>query len=43
MPEFYVSKIINHQFHVDNDEGESGIGNDMIIGRELMVQLALTS
>ena len=25
MPEFSGSKIINHRFHVDNDEGESGI------------------
>ena len=38
MPEFSGSKIINHRFHVDNDEGESGIGYDMIIGRDLMVQ-----
>ena len=36
------SKITNHRFHVDNDEGESGIGYDMIIGRDLMVQLGLT-
>ena len=43
MPEFSSSKIINHSFHIDNDKGESGIGYDMIIGRDLMVQLGLTS
>ena len=39
MPELSGINIINHRFHVDNDEGESGIGYDMIIGRDLMVQL----
>ena len=43
MPEFSGSKIINHSFHIDNDEGESGIGYDMTTGRDLMVQLGLTS
>ena len=43
MLEFYIRKIINHQFHVNNDKGESGIGYDMIIGRDLMVQLGLTA
>ena len=43
MPEIYGRKIINHRFHIDNDEGESGIGYDMIIGRNLMVQLVLTA
>ena len=38
IPEFSSSKIINHRFHVDNYEVESGIGYDVIIGRELMVQ-----
>ena len=42
MPEFSRSKIISHQFHVDNDEVESGIGYDIIIGRDLMVHLGLT-
>ena len=42
MPEFSNSKTINHHFHVDNNKGESGIGYDMIIGHELMVQLGLT-
>ena len=43
MPEFSGSKIINHRFHVDKDEGELGIGYDMIIGCDLMVQLGLTA
>ena len=42
MPEFSSSKIINHCFHVNNDQGESGIGYDMIIGCDLMIQLCLT-
>ena len=42
MTEFSISKIINHCFHVDNNKSESGIGYDMIIGRDLMVQLGLT-
>ena len=43
MPEFSSSKITNHHFHVDNNKGESCIGYDMIIGRDLMVQLVLTA
>ena len=43
MPEFSSRKISNHQFHVDNDEDESGIGYDMIIGCDLMVKLGLTA
>ena len=39
--EFSVSKIINHGFRVDNDEGESGVGYDMIIDRDQMVQIGL--
>ena len=42
IPYFSSSKIINHRFHVDNDKWESGIGYDMIINHELMVQLGLT-
>ena len=42
MPESSIRKIINHRFHVDNNKSESGIGYDMIIGRDLMVQLVLT-
>ena len=40
-PEFPSSKIILHHFHVDKNEGESGIGYDMIIGRNLMLQQGL--
>ena len=43
MPELSSNKIINHLFHVDNDKGESGIGYDMIIGRDLIVQIGLTA
>ena len=41
MPNFTSSKIIEHRFHVDNKKGELGIGYDMIIGHNLMVQLGL--
>ena len=41
MTELSRSKIIEHQFHVENDKGESGIGYDMIICRDLMVKLGL--
>ena len=37
------SKIINHHFHAGNDQGDSGIGYDMIIGLDLMVQLRPTA
>ena len=43
MPELSGSKIINHRFHVDNNEGKSGIGCYMIIGRDLMLKLGLTA
>ena len=43
MPEFSISKIINHRFNVDNNKGESGIGYNMIIGHDLMVQLGITA
>ena len=43
MPDFSIIKIINHRLHVDNDKGELGIGYEMIIGRDLMVQLNLTA
>ena len=42
MAEFSSRNIINHLFHVDNNKGESGIGYDMKIGRDLMVQIVLT-
>ena len=41
MPEFSSSRIINHCFHVKNDKGDSGICYDMIIGREMMLQLGM--
>ena len=41
MPKFSIIKIIPHRFHVDNDEGESGIGYDIIIGSGLVLQLGL--
>ena len=42
MTEFSISKIILHPCHVENNEGESGIGCDMIIGRNLMVHLGIS-
>ena len=33
---------MNHHFHVDNNKGESGLGFDMIICRDLIVKLGLT-
>ena len=41
IPEFSNSKIISHHFHVDKNEGKSGIVYDMIIGCYLVVQLVL--
>ena len=35
------SNIIEHRFHVNNDKFGSGIGYDMIIGHDLIVQLGL--
>ena len=37
----YSRKIKLHRFHIDNNEGELVIGYDMIIGRDLMVQIGL--
>ena len=42
MPDFSCRNIFDRPFHVKNDKGELGIGYDMIIGRDLMVQLFLT-
>ena len=39
IPEFSSSKIISHRFHVDNNEGESFISYDMIIGCDLMTKI----
>ena len=41
MSEISSIKIIYHRFHVNNNKGGSGIGYDMTIGRDLMVQLGL--
>ena len=41
MIEVSRNKIIHHHFHVDNGIGELGIVNDIVIGRDLMVQLGL--
>ena len=41
MQEFSRRKIMSHHFHIDNNEGESGIGYDMTIVRDLMVQIGL--
>ena len=43
MPEFPISKIIHLHSHVNNYKGDLGIGYDMIIGHDLMVQLGLTA
>ena len=40
-PYFSSRKIILHRFNVDKNEGESGIGYDMIIAHDLMAQLEL--
>ena len=37
MPKFSGSKITVNRFHVDNIEGESGVGYDMITGHDLIV------
>ena len=41
MSDFSSSKKILHRFNIDNDEGKLSIGYDMIIGRDLLVQLVL--
>ena len=43
IPDVCSRKIMNHSFHVNNDKGESGKGYDIIIERDLMVQLILTA
>ena len=42
MSDLFISRIKSHHFHGDKNEIESGIGYDIIIGRELMVQLGLS-
>jgi len=41
LTEFNSSKIISHRFQVDNDDGDEGIGYDMIIGRDLMESIGM--
>ena len=41
MLEFSIIKITLHHFHVDNNEGDLGIGYNMIIGCYLMVHIYL--
>ena len=41
MPEFSISKMINHRFHVDNEKVKSVIVYAMIIYLDLMIQLGL--
>ena len=41
IPEFSISKIINHRFHSERGKGQSSIGYDMIIDHDLMVELGL--
>ena len=38
---FLSESLLINRFYVDNNNGESGIGYDMIIGRDLMVQIFL--
>ena len=42
MLELSSSNIIEHCLCVNNNKGESGIGYDIIIGRDLMVQSGLS-
>ena len=39
MSEFSTRKIITNRFHVENAECDSGIGYDIIIGHNLMLQI----
>ena len=43
MPDFSSSKIIEHHFHVNNKNGELGIDYDMMTGRDMMVDLILST
>ena len=39
MSDFYSSKIISNHFHVDKNKGYLGIGYNIIIAHDLMVQI----
>ena len=41
MLEFSIKKILLNHFNVDNNKGELGIGYDMIIVHDVMVQIDL--
>ena len=43
MQDFHSIKINSHRFHVENKKFGSGIGFDMNIGHDLMVQLGLAA
>ena len=43
MTDFSNRNIITHRLHIDNAQGDTGIGYDMIIGHDPMVQLFLKS
>ena len=43
MLEISIINIITHRFHIYNTQGDEGIGYDISIGRDLMVQLSLKS
>ena len=41
MQYFYIIRITTHRFHSENEEGDIGIGYDMIIVKYLMVKIWL--
>ena len=41
VPEFSITKIVLHQFHVDNDKDKSEMGHEIIIVGDLVVKLGL--
>ena len=43
IPDISISKIITHTFYVNNKEGDTGIGCDILIGQYLVVQLGKIS
>ena len=43
MPEFSITKIITNQFYINDGEGDTLMGYEIIIGRDLMVQFEMIS
>ena len=43
MPQFYIINITTNLFHIDNEDGETSIGYETIMGKDLMLQLGLIS